>query len=138
MRGRCVSVDTDIELVEQIAEFEEWERRRSVLAWQVRQRREQEERMRSLVVDPIGATARWFLDNQDKPRDVVAVAGEFHKLRSLLLPEEPAGSPGALVDDLLDNLSEETHRDHLIRALRKWFTHFGRDDLSARLPGSDG
>ncbi|MFR9727943.1 hypothetical protein ACL03H_01860 [Saccharopolyspora sp. MS10] len=138
VRGRCVSIDTDVELVEQIAEFEKWERRRSVLAWQARQRKEQEERMRSLVVDPIGATARWFLDNQDKPRDVVAVAGEFQKLRSLLLPEEQADSPGALVDDLLDNLSEEAHRDHLIRTLRKWFTHFGRDDLGARLPGSGG
>ncbi|WP_223839113.1 hypothetical protein [Saccharopolyspora pogona] len=86
------------------------------------------------LLDPLRATAWWFLDNTDKPTEAVEVARHFRELRELLLPEEPPDpdTVGKLVDELLSS-AEPPVRRHLIHTLRRAFTGFERQDLAERL-----
>ncbi|SFT36640.1 hypothetical protein SAMN04487904_101517 [Actinopolyspora lacussalsi subsp. righensis] len=132
VRGQCSSVDADAELVAAVAAREEATRRHVALSWQNQQRSNQEERMCSVLLDPLRATASWFLDNQDKPEQVVAVAQQFHELREVMSTATRSESVGQLVDKLLVATDETVHL-RVISTLRKVFINYNREDLAARL-----
>lgn len=131
-RGQCSSVEADADLATAVAEREKAQCQQAVLSWRSHERWHQEERMRSLLLDPLRATASWFLDNQDKPEHVVEVARTFRELRVVLAPEERADSAGQLLDDLLGS-TDEAVRFRVVSKLRNAFVQYDREDLAARL-----
>lgn len=136
-RGRCLSIDTDAELVAAVAAREEATCRQLVSSWVEEQRVLQTERMSALLLDPLRATAAWFLENQDKPEQVVGTAEEFKKLRQILEPEQRSGSAGALLDELLTTMDEPGRLRTLV-ILRNILVENGRHDLVARVVFPDG
>ncbi len=131
-RGRCVSVDVDEELVAAVEMREQAQRRHVAMSWRDQQRRHDREHMCAVLLDPLRATASWFLDNQDKPEQVATIAQSFQEARNVLAPEQQQDSAGKLVDELLGT-ADEAMRDHLVRTLRKAFAEYGRQDLMTRL-----
>lgn len=131
-RGQCASTYADEELVAAVAAREETARRHVALSWQSQQRTHQEERMCSVLLDPLRATASWFLDNQDKPEKVVTVAEQFRDLQDILNTATRSESPGRFVDEMLAAADQE-ERILLVNTLQKMLTKYGREDLSARL-----
>ena len=131
-RGHCVSTDTDPELVAAVAEREEAAGRHLVGSWADEQRVRQTERMTALILDPLRATAAWFMENQDKPGEVVETAKEFKKLHEVLAPDQRLDSPGALLDELLTTI-HEPERLRTLMILQKVFRSNDRPDLAARL-----
>ncbi|MEU4744247.1 hypothetical protein AB0G02_27810, partial [Actinosynnema sp. NPDC023658] len=83
-RGHCTSVDVDHELVAMVKAREEAARRWFAASWQDERRAQQAEQMRSRLLDPLRATAWWFLDNQDKPDRLAEVAQAFETARDAL------------------------------------------------------
>jgi hypothetical protein len=136
-RGHCVSVDTDEELVTAVAAREEAARRQLVGSWVEEQRTQRTERMSTLLLDPLRATAAWFLENQDKPEQVVKTANEFKKLQEVLAPEQGPDSPGALLDELLTT-TDEPGRLRTLTILKNLLGRNERHDLAARVAFSDG
>ncbi|WP_461144996.1 hypothetical protein [Salinifilum aidingensis] len=136
-RGQCTSTDADEELVAAVAAREEAARRHVALSWQSQQRTHQEARMSSVLLDPLRATASWFLDNQDKPEKVVTVAEQFRDLREILNTATRSDSAGGFVDEMLAAADQE-ERILLINTLQKMFAKYGREDLSARLEELEG
>ena len=136
-RGRCVSIDTDAELLTAVAAREDAARRRLVGSWADEQRIRQTERTAGLLLDPLRATAAWFSQHQDKPEQVVETAKQFKELRAVLAPEQDSGSEGALLDELLMTM-DEPDRLRTLFILRKLFVQNERHDLAARLVFPDG
>jgi hypothetical protein len=135
-RAHCVSLDADEELTAAVAVHEAGMRRRTVLSWQGEQRARNTEHMSSLLLDPLRATASWFLDNQDNPEHVVTIARTFRELRDVLAPGERGDSPGMLVDDLL-MAADEPLRQRAILLLGRLFADSGRTDLLDRLKATE-
>lgn len=135
-RGYCLSVDADPDLLAAVEEHERTIRQELAASWHEQYRARQEERTRSLLLDPLRATARWLHDNPDRTLEAVTVAEHFLRLRGVLSPEERAESPGALVDELLAVADAEV-RVRVLHALRQCFQAYGRDDLVRRLPSPD-
>lgn len=134
--GHCTSINVDAELAAAVAARQEAARRRTALSWQDEQRLHQLEHMRLLLLDPLRATASWFFDNQDNPRQLAEVAKEFQGVRDLLAPEDTPDSPGKLVDEILA-ISDAAVRMRLLTSLSKFFTQHGKDDLAIRLRNID-
>jgi hypothetical protein len=131
-RAYCVSIETDPELTAAVAAREEALRRRVVRSWEDEQRAQRTERMSTLLLDPLRATAAWFLDNQDKPDQVVRTAEHFKLLRQSFVPAKLPESPGRLLDDFLAT-AERSVRLLMFRHLSSTFNHYGQPDLAMRL-----
>ncbi|ALG09652.1 hypothetical protein [Kibdelosporangium phytohabitans] len=131
VRGHCAAVVADAELVAAIAAREAAASRRFAFSWQDERRSQQAEQMRSRLLDPLRATANWYLDNPDKPDRLVEIAQAFQQAREILAPDDLADSAGRLVDELIASNPVAGHR--LTAILRKVFADCGRQDLSTRL-----
>jgi hypothetical protein len=131
-RGRCTSVDADAELVAAVAAREEADRRWFAASWRDERRAQQAEQMRSRLLDPLRATAWWFLDNQAEPERLEDVARAFEKARTVLAPQDIPDSPGRLVDDMLA-AHDPAVRTSLARYLERFFAEYNREDLVTRL-----
>ncbi|MEU8633428.1 hypothetical protein AB0C38_14750 [Amycolatopsis sp. NPDC048633] len=136
-RGHCVSIDTDAELVAAVAAREEAARHQLVGSWVEEQRARRTERMSTLLLDPLRATAAWFLENQDKPEQVVETATEFKKLQEVLAPEQGPDSAGVLLDELLTTI-DEPGRLRALTVLKRLLAERDRHDLAARVVFPDG
>ncbi|MFB9905513.1 hypothetical protein [Allokutzneria oryzae] len=131
-RGHCVSIQPDEEMLAVVEARERENGRRAALSWQVEQRLRAEEHARSLILDPLRATASWFIDNQDSPEQAVVIAQHFQELRDILSPERQPESPGTLVDEVLTT-ADDVVRERLVFLLGNAFSSYGREDLRARL-----
>ncbi|WP_197289793.1 hypothetical protein [Saccharothrix sp. NRRL B-16348] len=131
-RGHCTSVDVDAELVAAVAAREEADRRWFAASWQDERRAQQAEQMRSRLLDPLRATAWWFLDHQAEPERLEDVARAFDKAREVLAPKDTPDSPGRLVDDMLA-AHDPAVRTSLARYLERFFAEYSREDLVIRL-----
>ncbi|MEU6132381.1 hypothetical protein ABZ805_24660 [Saccharopolyspora sp. NPDC047091] len=132
-QGHCLSVDADPEFVAAVQEQEHASRRTAVMGWQEQARARQREQMRSLILDPLRATAWWLSDHQDQPESAVNVAQKFTELRDMLRPEDSLDSPGTVLDEFLTTTDDDAVRMWTIRQLRKVFEQHQRDDLTVRL-----
>ncbi|WP_232283673.1 inositol phosphate phosphatase SopB [Saccharomonospora cyanea] len=136
-RGHCVSVKADPELVEAVAGREQALAQQVALSWRARDRALRIEQMCALLLDPLRATASWFLDHPDNPDELVSIARQFQELRGILEAEQRGESVGGLLDELLAG-ADEAVRLRLSNVLRKVFSQYGRADLATRLrPGED-
>ncbi|MFI7680605.1 hypothetical protein [Actinophytocola sp. NPDC049390] len=138
-RGYDVTVETDPELVTAVEARTKAMRRQLVRSWVDEQRVQRTDRMSTLVLDPLRATAAWYLDNQDKPEQVVTIAKKFQELRETLAPETLADTVGRLLDELVAPL-DPVRRWGVIDVVGKLFRENDRADLVARLDawGADG
>ncbi|MCX2729484.1 hypothetical protein OOZ19_04480 [Saccharopolyspora sp. NFXS83] len=136
VRGHCTSVDADPDLIAAVDEHEQAIRRHVVQSWYEERRKQQQNQMCSLILDPLRATAWWLLDNQDKPEEAVTIAQNFQELRNILKPAEQTDTPGKLVDELLIP-ADEAVRHRVIQFVRNCFQELHRDDLAARLDPVD-
>ncbi|MCP3803476.1 hypothetical protein NLX83_29810 [Allokutzneria sp. A3M-2-11 16] len=136
-RGHCTSIRTDVQMLTVVEAREEANRRRAALSWHVEQRLREEERARSLLLDPLSATASWFINNQDSPEQAVVITQHFQQLRDILSPKEEPESPETLVDQLLTT-ADDAVRERLVLLLGNAFSSFGREDLKVRLSSLTG
>ncbi|KAA5834587.1 hypothetical protein F1721_13060 [Saccharopolyspora hirsuta] len=131
-RAHCASVTADPELASAVATREEAARRQVLLSWQHEQREHDATRLRSLIVDPLRATAWWFADNQDKIEELSEVAKVFLDLRAALGPAREEDTAGRVLDEFLDGVdSAEGLRLQLY--LQRVFGERGRSDLVERI-----
>ncbi|EID56296.1 hypothetical protein [Saccharomonospora xinjiangensis] len=131
-RGHCTSVQADPHLVEAVAGREQAAAREQAASWRVTERVRHTDQLCGLLLDPLRATATWFLDNPDKPGDLVGVARQFQQLRGLLEAEKREETVGGLLDEFLVG-SDPAVRVWLAGVARKVFEQYGRQDLAARL-----
>ncbi|MGK4591676.1 hypothetical protein [Amycolatopsis sp. w19] len=136
-RGHCLSINTDAELVAAVAAREEATRRQLVGSWVEEQRVRRTEQMSTLLLDPLRATAAWFLENQDKPEQVVETANEFKKLQEVLSPKKGPDSAGALLDELLRTI-DEPGRLRTLTILKNVLVRNERHDLAAGVVFANG
>jgi hypothetical protein len=130
--GYCERIHADPELVDAVAAKEAAARRRLVRTWLDEQRAIETEQMTTLILDPLRATASWYMDNPDKPEQAVSIAEKFQELRRRLLPEQKADSPGTLMDDLL-TAADDVKRSYLHDRIGQLFKVSDREDLVMRL-----
>lgn len=131
-QAHCASVTADPELTSAVAAREAAAGRQAALSWQYDQRERAAARLRSLIVDPLRATAWWFADNQDSVDKLSEVAKEFQAVQGLLSPSAEEDSPGRLLDEYLASIDGcEGYRLQL--RLMKVFEEVGRGDLVERL-----
>lgn len=130
-RGHCVSISTDTELTEAVAARKASARRRTAISWQDEQRIHQIEHASALLLDPLRATASWYLDHQDDPQGLTKAAQEFSDVSTMLGAKAEPDSPGRLVDEFLE-ITDKEMQERLIAALTKTFER-SRADLAVRL-----
>lgn len=133
-RADCERIAADPDLVDAVAEHDEAQRRQAVSSWKNEERKRRHEEVCAELLDPLRATASWFLENADKPTEAVEVARRFQELRELLLPVGPSelDTAGKLVDELLDSAEPSVCR-YLIHVLDQFFMSHKRQDLAERL-----
>ncbi|MER7015466.1 hypothetical protein ABT324_28875 [Saccharopolyspora sp. NPDC000359] len=135
-QAQCTSVTADPELASAVAARESAARRQAVLSWQHEQREHSAARLRSLIVDPLRATAWWFADNQDAVDKLPEVAKQFQAVRDLLAPTAAEESAGQLLDEYLTDV-DVVERGRVLFQLRRMFGEHRRDDLAERIDSVD-
>lgn len=131
-RAQCAAVTADPGLISAVAAREEAARRQIVLSWQHEQREHTAARLRSLIIDPLRATAWWFADNQEEVGKLSEVAKEFQELQNLLSPTVADDTAGGLVDEFLIGV-DLAEQQRLLMNLRRVFVHRSRPDLVERI-----
>ncbi|MFC5289839.1 hypothetical protein ACFPM7_22525 [Actinokineospora guangxiensis] len=128
-RGRCTSIDVDAEIVASVAARELAEKRSFAASWQDERRVQQAEQVRSRLLDPLRATAWWFVENQDKPERLEEVALAFDKARAILAPTAASDSPGQLIDNIVAT-SDPAAKCNLLRFLVRFCRDYQREELA--------
>ncbi|MBB5922052.1 hypothetical protein FHR81_003104 [Actinoalloteichus hoggarensis] len=132
--GFCAEIEVDPDLLAAVAGRQQARRRAAVGEWEEAERRSRESRMRTLITDPLQATAWWYAGHQDQPKELAEVAKAFQQVSELVTPARPevAETAGGLVDELVQTAGPDIGF-HVRSTLRRIFAGYHRDDLCARL-----